>query len=103
MSESPLKQRRLALLGGGPPHGHTLVCAPVLVTPSVRLAGLLDGRVSQLAAPRAPWTVDDLPDALLVSQSVARLEKYREDRARHPQMLARGGELPTAPIFTHDR
>ena len=68
-----------------------------------RLAGLLDGRVSQLAAPRAPWTVDDLPDALLVSQSVARLEKYREDRARHPQMLARGGELPTAPIFTHDR
>src|SRR5438876_167020 len=91
----------LALLGGGPPHGHTLVCAPVLVTPSVRLAGLLDGRVSQLAAPRAPWTVDDLPDALLVSQSVARLEKYREDRARHPQMLARGGELPTAPIFTH--
>jgi hypothetical protein len=66
-----------ALHGGCSPHGHTLVCAPVLVTPSVRLAGLLDGRVDQLTAPRVPWTVDDLPDAFLVSKSVARLEKYR--------------------------
>src|SRR5207249_2439332 len=67
----------LALLGGCSLHGHMLVCAPVLVMPSVRLAGLLDGRVNQLAAPRAPWTVDDLPDAFLVSKSVAGLEKYR--------------------------
>src|SRR5438445_475026 len=42
----------LALLGGGPPHGHTLVCAPVLVTPSVRLAGLRTASRAALAPRR---------------------------------------------------
>jgi hypothetical protein len=44
--------------------------------------------------------VDDLPDAFLVGKPVAELEKYREDRARHRRVLARGRKPRTSPIFS---
>src|SRR5262245_53053496 len=91
--------RRAPRTASRPPDREALARAPVLIAPRARLAGLLNGRVNQLAASGAPGAVNDLPDAFLVDKQVARLEQHREDRAR--RLLTRCWRSLRRPLGPH--